>query len=56
MELISSKIVDGNIKGGIRLAGLDDKIPNYKKLVSKHPKRADINSPNPENVDSFFLN
>ena len=30
-------------------------IPNYKKLLSKHPKGADINAKNPENVNSFFV-
>ena len=33
----------------------DFSIPSYKKLVSKHPKTADINAPNPENVASFFV-
>ena len=48
----------GNVKGGIRLAASDDKnvsfsMPNLKKLVSEHPKKVDVNAPNPENVDSL---
>ena len=47
----------GKYKKGIRLADSDDKIapfsiPNYEKLVSKHPK--DKNAPNPENFNGFF--
>ena len=60
LNLISSKLSQGNIKKGMKLAASDDKIepfliPNYKKLVFKHPKGADINAPNPENIDSFFV-
>ena len=60
IELISSKLDEGNIKGGIRLAASDDKIApisadNYQKLLSKHPRRAKFAAPNPEKLDSFFV-
>ena len=31
-------------------------IPYYRKLVSKHSKRAVKNDPIPESIDSFFIN
>ena len=42
IKLISSKLDEGNLKGGIRPAASDDKIApfstdNYQKLLSKHP-------------------
>ena len=45
IKLISSKLDEGNVKGGIRLATSDDKLApfssdNYQKLLSKHPQRA----------------
>ena len=48
------------MKGGIGLAASDDKIApfstdKYKKLLSKHPQRANFAALNPENVDSFFV-
>ena len=59
-KLISSKLDEGNIKGGIRLAASDDKIApsstdNYQKLLSRHPQRAKFAAPNPENLNSFFV-
>ena len=43
IKLISSKLDEGSVKGGIRLAASDDKIApfstdNYQKLLSKHPR------------------
>ena len=43
IKLSSSKLDEGNVKGGIRLAASDDKIApfstdNYQKLLSKHPQ------------------
>ena len=60
IKLISSKLDEGNVKGGIRLAALDDKTApfstdNYQKLLSKHPQRAKFAAPNPEKLDSFFV-
>ena len=54
IKLIKSKLDEGNVKGGIRLAASDDKIApfsndNYRKLLSKHPQRAKLAAPNPEN-------
>ena len=45
IKLISNKLDEVNVKGGIRLAALDDTIApfstdNYKKLLSKHTQRA----------------
>ena len=61
IKLISSKLDEGNVKRGIRLAASDDKIApfstdNYQKLLSKHPQRAKFAAPNPEKLDSFFRN
>ena len=61
IKLISSKLDEGNVKGGIRLAASHDKIApfstdNYQKLLFKHPQRAKFAAPNPENLDSFFCN
>ena len=60
IKLISSKLDEGNVKGGIRLAASDDKITpfstdNYQKLLSKYPQRAKFAAPNPEKLDSFFV-
>ena len=60
IKLISSKLDEGNVKGGIRLAASDDKIApfltdNYQKLLSKHPQRANSAALNPQNLDSFFV-
>ena len=60
IKLISSKLDEGNVKGGIRLAASDDKIApfstdNYQKLLSKHPQRAKFAAPNPKKMDSFFV-
>ena len=60
IKLISSKLDEGNVKGGIRLAASDDKIAlfstdNYQKLLSKHPRGAKFAAPNPKNLDSFFV-
>ena len=60
IKLISSKLGEGNVKGGIRLAASDDKIApfssdNYQKLLSKHLQRAKFAAPNPEKLDSFFV-
>ena len=60
IKLISSKLDEGNVKGGIRLAASDDKIApfstdNYQKLLSKHPQRAKFAAPNPKKLDSFFV-
>ena len=43
IKFIRSKLDEGNVKGGIRLAASDDKIApfstdNYKRLLSKHPQ------------------
>ena len=59
IKLIISKLDEGNVKGGIRLAASDDKIApfsteSYQKLFSKHPQRAKFAAPNPEKLDSFF--
>ena len=58
IKLISSKLDQGNIKRGIRLAASDNKIApfssdNYQKLLSKHPQRAKFAAPNPENLDLY---
>ena len=58
IKLISSKLDEGNVKGGIRLAASYDKIApfstdNYQKLLSKHPQRAKFKAPNPENLVVF---
>ena len=60
IKLISSKLDEGNLKGGIRLAASDDKIApvstdNYQKLLSKHPQRAKFAALNPESSDGFFV-
>ena len=60
IKLVSSKLDEGNIKGGIRLAASDDKIApfstdSYQKLLSKHPQQAKDAAPNPENLNSFFV-
>ena len=60
IKLISSKLDEGNVKGGIRLAASDDKMAsfstdNYQKLLSKHPQRAKFAAPNPEKLDSLFV-
>ena len=57
-KLKSSKLDEGNIKGGLRLAASDDKIApfstdNYEKMLSKHPQRANFAAPNPESLDFF---
>ena len=59
-KLIKSKLDEGNVKGGIRLAASDDKIApyssdNYQKLLAKHPQRTKLAAPNPEILDSFFV-
>ena len=59
IKLISSKLDEENVKGGIRLAASDNKTAhfstdNYQKLLSKHSQRAKFAAPNPENLDSFF--
>ena len=58
IKLLSSKLDEGNIKGGIRLAASDDKIApfsidNQQKLLSEHPQRAKFAAPNPEIVNNF---
>ena len=60
IKLISSKLDEGNVKGGMRLAASDEKIApfsadNYQKLFSKHHQRAKFAAPNPQNLDSFFV-
>ena len=60
IKLISSKLNEGKVKGGIRLAASDDKIApfstdNYRKLLSEHPQRAKFAAPNPEKLDSFVV-
>ena len=60
IKLRSSKLDEGNVKGGIRLAASDDKIApfstdNYQKLLSKHPQQAKFAALNPEQLDSFFV-
>ena len=60
IKLKGKKLDEGNVTGGIRLAASDDKIApfstdNYQKLMSKHPQRAKIAAPSPENVDNFFV-
>ena len=60
IKLISSKLDEGNVKGGIRLAASDDKIApfstdNYQKLLSKHPQRAKFAAPNPRKLESFCV-
>ena len=59
IKLISSKIDERSLKGGIRLAASEYTIApvstnNYQKLLSKHPQRAKFAAPNPESSDSFF--
>ena len=54
IKLKSSKLDEGNVKGGIKLAASEDEIApfstdNYQKLLSKHPKRDKFAAPNPEN-------
>ena len=60
IKLISCKLDEGNVKGGMRLAASDDKIApfsagNYQKLLSKHPQRAKFAATNPDNLDSLFV-
>ena len=60
IKLISSRLDEGNVKRGIRLAFPDDKIApfstdNYQKLLSKHPQRAKFAAPKPKNFVSFFV-
>ena len=60
IKLISSKLDEGNVKGGLRLAASDDKIApfstdNYQKLLSKHPQRAKLAALNIQSLDSFFV-
>ena len=60
LNLISSKLDEGILKGRITLAASDDKIvpfstDNYQKMLSKHPQRADFAALNPENLDRFFV-
>ena len=61
IKLLSSKLDEGNIKGGIRIAATNDKIApfstdNYQKLLSKqHAERAKFAAPIPENLDKFFF-
>ena len=60
IKLISSKLDEGNGKGGIILAASDDKIApfstdNYQKLMSMHPQRAKFAATNPENLNSVFV-
>ena len=60
IKLISSKLDEGNVKGGIKLAALDDKIAlfstdKYQKLLSKQPQQAKFAAPNPENSVNFFI-
>ena len=60
IKLISSKLDEGNVKGGLKLAASDDKIApistdNYQKFLSKHPQRAKFAALNPQSLDSFFV-
>ena len=60
IKLISSQFDGGNIQEEIKIAASDDKIApfstdNYQKLLSKHPQQAEFGSPNPKNLDSFFV-
>ena len=60
IKLIISQFDGGNIQGEIKIAASDDKIApfstdNYQKLLSKHTQQAEFSSPNPENLDSFFV-
>ena len=60
IKLISSKLDEGNVKGGLKLAASDDKIApistdNYQKLLSTHPQRAKFAALNPQSLDSFFV-
>ena len=60
IKLISSKLDEGNLKGGMRLAASDNKIAPlstdfYQKLLSEHPQRGKFAAPNPEKSDSFFV-
>ena len=60
IKLISSKLDEGIVKGGIRLAASDEKIAlfytdNYQKLLSKHPQRAKFAAPKSENLNIFFV-
>ena len=60
IKLISSKLDEGNVNGGKKLAASDDKIApfstdNYQKLLSKRAQRAEFAPPIPEKVDSFFV-
>ena len=58
---MGSKLDEGNVKGGIKLAALDDKIApfsfdNYQKLLYEHPQRAKFAALNPKKLDSVFRN
>ena len=60
LKLVSSEFDEGNIKVRIRLAASDHKFasfstPSYQKLLSKHHQRAKFATPNPNNLDSFFI-
>ena len=60
IKLINRKLDEENVKGGIRLAALDDKTArfstdNYQKLLSKHPQRDKFAAPNPEILHSFSV-
>ena len=60
IKLISSKLDEGNVKGGIRLVASDDKIApfstdNYQKLLSKHPQRVKFAFQIQKNWIVFFV-
>ena len=58
LRTICTKLVEGNIKAGIRMAVGDDKIAdftvdNYAALKLKHPQRETCSVPDPTYIDCF---
>ena len=61
LKLITSMLDEGNLKEGMKLAALDDKIApfstdNYQKVLFKNPKRGKIATPNPKKIVFSYSN
>ena len=58
LRFICTKLDEGNVKAGIRIAVGDDKIEgftvdNYAALKMKHPQRETCSVPDPTDIDCF---
>ena len=58
LRTICTKLDEGNVKAGIRMAVGDDKIAdftvdNYAALKLKHPQRETCSVPDPTDIDYF---